>query len=180
MAKINAKIKANANANAKIKTRTKTNTKTNTKTQKQNTKNNTRKNKSSVSSIGSFQKQITIMFLEMLLMVKLFHWKTHSYATHKATDELYDSLNGNMDKFIEVLLGKTGARTDLMSNKTISLYDLDSQEKLKAKIDSFKSYLVNLNNNIVLTTTMSNSDLFNIRDEILGDLNKFLYLLTFK
>jgi hypothetical protein len=28
--------------------------------------------------------------------------------------------------------------------------------------------------------TMSNSDLFNIRDEILSDLNKFLYLLTFK
>jgi hypothetical protein len=176
-----------AKANSKTKTQTKTKTKTKTQTQTQsqsrNTKNTTRKNKSSVSSvssIGSFQKQITIMFLEMLLMVKLFHWKTHSYATHKATDELYDSLNGNMDKFIEVLLGKTGARTDLMSNKTISLYDLDSQEKLKAKIDSFKSYLVNLNNNNVLTTTMSNSDLFNIRDEILGDLNKFLYLLTFK
>ena len=154
--------------------------KTKTTTKLRNTKKTTRKNKSAVSSVGSFQKQITIMFLEMLMMVKLFHWKTHSYATHKATDELYDSLNGNMDKFIEVLLGKTGTRTDLMNNKTISLYDLDSQVKLKEKIDSFKSYLVNLNNNNVLTSTMSNSDLFNIRDEILGDLNKFLYLLTFK
>jgi DNA-binding ferritin-like protein len=147
-------------------------------------KNKTRRNKtsstSSTSSIATFQKQITIMFLEMLMMVKLFHWKTHSYATHKATDELYSSLNDNIDSFIEVLLGKTGSRIDLMSNKTISLYDLDSQEKLKAKIDSFKSYLVNLNNNKVLTTTMSNSDLFNIRDEILANLNKFLYLLTFK
>jgi hypothetical protein len=27
---------------------------------------------------------------------------------------------------------------------------------------------------------MSNSDLLNIRDEILADMNKFLYLLTFK
>ena len=186
MAKANAKVKTQS------KTQTKTQSKTQTKTQRQtqpqtqtqpqsrNTKNTTRKNKSSVSSIGSFQKQITIMFLEMLMMVKLFHWKTHSYATHKATDGLYDSLNDNMDKFIEVLLGKTGSRTDLMSNKSIALYDLDSQEKLKTKIDAFKSYLVNLNNNNVLTTTMSNSDLFNIRDEILGDLNKFLYLLTFK
>ena len=147
-------------------------------------KNNTRRNKSSstssTSSIGTFQKQITIMFLEILMMVKLFHWKTHSYATHKATDALYSSLNDNIDSFIEVLLGKTGSRIDLMSNKTISLYDLDSQEKFKAKIDSFKSYLVNLNNNKVLTTTMSNPDLFNIRDEILANLNKFLYLLTFK
>ncbi len=115
----------------------------------------------------------------MLMMVKLFHWKTHSYATHKATDGLYDSLNEHIDNFIEVLLGKTGSRIDLMNKKTISLIDLNSQESLKSKIASLKSYLVGLNNNKALKT-MSNSDLFNIRDEILGDLNKFLYLLTFK
>ena len=138
-----------------------------------------RKNRSTGSSLFTFQKQITIVFLEMLMMVKLFHWKTHSYATHKATDQLYDSLNDNMDKFIEVLLGKTGSRIDLMNNKTISLIDLNSQESLKSKIMSLKSYLVGLDNNKALST-MSNSDLFNIRDEILADLNKFLYLLTFK
>ena len=138
-----------------------------------------RKNRNTGSTMSAFQKQITVVFLEMLMMVKLFHWKTHSYATHKATDQLYDSLNDNMDKFIEVLLGKTGSRIDLMNNKTISLIDLNSQESLKSKIMSLKSYLVGLNNNKALST-MSNSDLFNIRDEILGDLNKFLYLLTFK
>ena len=143
--------------------------------------NNTysRKNRNTGSTMSVFQKQITIVFLEMLMMVKLFHWKTHSYATHKATDQLYDSLNDNMDKFIEVLLGKTGSRIDLMNNKTISLIDLNSQESLKSKIMSLKNYLVGLDNNKALST-MSNSDLFNIRDEILGDLNKFLYLLTFK
>ena len=140
-----------------------------------------RKNKGSItgSSLSAFQKQITVTFLEMLMMVKLFHWKTHSYATHKATDELYDSLNEHIDKFIEVLLGKTGSRIDLMSNRTISLIDLNSQESLKSKIMSFKSILVGLDNNKALSS-MSNSDLLNIRDEILGDLNKFLYLLTFK
>ena len=183
MAKAKAKTKSKSKSTIKSQSQSQSLSQSQTQSQSRNTKKTTRKNKSSVpavSSIGSFQKQITIMFLEMLMMVKLFHWKTHSYATHKATDGLYDSLNGNMDKFIEVLLGKTGSRTDLMSNKSIALYDLDSQEKLKTKIDAFKSYLVNLNNNNVLTTTMSNSDLFNIRDEILGDLNKFLYLLTFK
>jgi DNA-binding ferritin-like protein len=137
-----------------------------------------RKNRKS-SSISAFQKQITIVFLEMLMMVKLFHWKTYSYATHKATDELYDSLNDNIDKFIEVLLGKTGTRIDLMSKKSISLIDLNSQEKLKSKIMFYKSFLVDLDNNKALNS-MSNSDLFNIRDEILGNLNQFLYLLTFK
>ena len=125
--------------------------------------NNTysRKNRNTGSNMSAFQKQITVVFLEMLMMVKLFHWKTHSYATHKATDGLYDDLNEHIDK------------------KTISLIDLNSQESLKSKIMSLKSYLVGLDNNKALST-MSNSDLFNIRDEILGDLNKFLYLLTFK
>ena len=143
--------------------------------------NNTysRKNRNTGSSMSAFQKQITVVFLEMLMMVKLFHWKTHSYATHKATDGLYDDLNEHIDKFIEVLLGKTGSRNDLMSKKTISLIDLNSQESLKSKIMSLKNYFVSLDNNKALST-MSNSDLFNIRDEILADLNKFLYLLTFK
>ena len=138
-----------------------------------------RKNRNNSSSLSAFQKQITIVFLEMLMMVKLFHWKTHSYATHKATDELYEELNENIDKFIEVLLGKTGSRIDLMNNKTIKLIDLNSPEQLKSKIMAFKGYFVGLDNNKTLSI-MSNSDLYNIRDEILGNLNQFLYLLTFK
>ena len=149
------------------------------KTYRKRSNNSTsRKNRKS-GSMSAFQKQITVVFLEMIMMVKLFHWKTHSYATHKATDELYEKLNENIDSFIEVLLGKTGSRIDLMSKKSISLIDLNSQESLKSKIMYFKSFLVGLDNNKALNS-MSNSDLFNIRDEILGNLNQFLYLLTFK
>jgi DNA-binding ferritin-like protein len=143
----------------------------------------TRKKKSigssSMSSLASFQKEITVVFFEILMMVKLFHWKTTSYPTHKATDELYTKLNENIDSFIEILLGKTGLRTNLMSNKTIRLLDLSSQESLKREVEAFKGYLVNLNNNKAMKT-MTNTDLLNIRDTILGDLNQFLYLLTFK
>jgi DNA-binding ferritin-like protein len=130
-------------------------------------------------SMDSFQREIASVFLEMLLMVKLFHWKTTSYATHKATDELYTKLNANIDGFIEILLGKTGSRIDLMSKNNIRLVDLSSQESLKREIEGFKSYLVGLNDNKAMKK-MSNTDLFNIRDTILGDMNQFLYLLTFK
>ena len=143
-------------------------------------KNGTRRRKfTNNSSFAAFQKEITVIFLEMLLMVKLFHWKTTSYATHKATDELYTKMNANIDSFVEVLLGKTGLRTDLMSNKNIRLIDLSSIESLKREIEAFKGYLVSLNSNSALKS-MSNTDLFNIRDEILGDMNQFLYLLSFK
>ena len=130
-------------------------------------------------SFHAFECEVSMKFLEMLLMVKLFHWKTHSYATHKATDELYDKLNDHIDQFIEVLLGKTGSRIDLTKHRNIRLIDLHSPNELKREVAMFKSYLVGLEKQKVLQT-MSNTDLFNIRDEILGDLNQFLYLLTFK
>lgn len=131
------------------------------------------------SSLSAFQKEIAVVFLEMLMMVKLFHWKTTSYATHKATDELYTKLNANIDAFIEILLGKSGSRINLMSNKQIKLVDLSNQEAFKSEIETFKGYLVSLNDNKAMQT-MTNTDLFNIRDTILGDLNQLLYLLTFK
>jgi DNA-binding ferritin-like protein len=126
---------------------------------------------------NQFQPEITCKFLEMLIMVKLYHWKTRSFAQHKATDELYGKLNENIDKFMEILLGKTEKRTNLLKQPTISLIDLSSKEQLKHKIDDFKVFLVNLTDNKFIIK-MSNTDLLNIRDEILGDLNQFLYLLT--
>ena len=131
------------------------------------------------TNFSSFQKEITVKFLEMIIMVKLYHWKTYRYSTHIATDELYTSLNEHMDKFIEILLGKSGERTDLMNTTKISLVDNNSFLKFKERLSSFKTYLVNLNRNKAMMM-MSNSDLLNIRDEILGDINKILYLLTFK
>jgi len=140
----------------------------------------TRKNMSSSKSsiLRNFQREITVYFFEMLLLIKLYHWKTYSYSTHKATDDLYSKFNENMDKFIEVLLGKTGMRIDLTNKKQISLYDLSNTSQLINKVNSFKSYLVNLTNNKAIKV-MTNTDLLNIRDEMLGDMNQFLYLLSF-
>lgn len=131
--------------------------------------------KSGRSSI--FQKEITIKFLELVMMIKLFHWKTSSYATHKATDELYSKLNEHIDTFVEILLGKTGIRTNLLNKHKISLIDLSNKEQLISKINYYKSYMIDLTNNPFIRS-MSNTDLLNVRDEILGDLNQFMYLLT--
>jgi len=145
---------------------------------KKNKKNSTKRvSFKDESNSLRFQKEITIKFLEMLVMIKLFHWKTFDFSTHKATDELYANLNGNVDKFIEVLLGKTGLRTDLLKVKQLKMVDLKTNEQLKEKISHFKKYLVDLKDNKFMKT-MENTDLYNIRDEILSDLNQFLYLLT--
>jgi len=119
----------------------------------------------------SFDEEITITFFEMLLMIKLYHWRTHSFATHKATDHLYKSLNEHMDEFIEVLLGKTGSRMNFTDKKSIQLIDIESPTKFKERIEAFKKYLSNI--------PIKDTDLLNIRDEILSNLNQFTYLLTF-
>ena len=98
--------------------------------------------RSSETSLVKFQEQITIKFLELLMMIKLYHWKTFSYATHKATDDLYASLNENVDTFMEVLFGKTLRRSDLTKDKSIALIDLTSPEELKDEIIEVKTYLV--------------------------------------
>jgi hypothetical protein len=132
------------------------------------------------SSLAAFESDVVSKFLEMLNNIKLYHWKTYSYATHKATDELYTSLGVNIDKFVEVLLGKAQNRIK-MRTKNIPIKDMNSPQEFKREIDSYKSYLVNMSNNKALGAGgMTNSDLLNIRDEILADLNQFLYLFTFK
>ena len=140
----------------------------------------TRKNFSNKKQLlQNFEKDITVYFFEMLLLIKLYHWKTYSYATHKATDDLYSKFNEHMDKFIEVLLGKTGMRIDLTNKRQINLYDLNNSSQLINKINEFKSLLIDLNNNKAMKV-MVNYDLLTIRDEILADMNQFLYLISFK
>ena len=131
------------------------------------------------SLVRSYGSRVTVEFLEMLLLIKLFHWKTHSYATHKATDELYGTLNENMDKFVEVLLGKTDSRLDFSGQRSITLTDINSTEELKRRIMKFKVFLIELSDSKELSP-MTNTDLMNVRDEILGDMNQFLYLLSLK
>ena len=139
-------------------------------------KNTTRKNKSRSSS---FEKEIIVFFLEMLNTIKLYHWKTYSYATHKATDELYSKLGEKTDKFVEILLGKFGNRANLLTTKSIPIKDMHSPEQFKREIGVYKNYLVGLTSHPAMKL-MTNTDLINVRDDILADLNQFLYLFTMK
>ena len=82
-------------------------------------KGGTRRRHSSSSSLAEFQKEIAVVFLEMLMMVKLFHWKTTSYATHKATDELYTKLNASTSLFNDSWLDKSTSFICLLLIKSI-------------------------------------------------------------
>ena len=132
----------------------------------------------SMNSLQNFEQHIVIKFLEVLNIVKLYHWKTYTYATHKATDEFHQKLEDNIDTFVETLLGKHGDRINLSKVKCISIKDFNSLKDFKREITDFSKYLTALNSTPLFKDPTS-SDLLTIRDEILKDVNQFLYLLTF-
>jgi hypothetical protein len=124
-------------------------------------------------------QHIVTMFLQMLNTVKLYHWKTTSFAQHKATDELYSQLNGSVDTFVETMLGKDGSRVNLTGTKSIPLLDYTDLSDFKKEVEMYKHFLINMSSDAIFKSG-ANTDLMNIRDEILGHLNQFTYLLTFK
>lgn len=120
---------------------------------------------------------IILFFMNMLTTVKLYHWKTMNYATHKATDELYEDLNKYVDEFVEVLIGHKGGVRATLPSTNVKVYDCASKEEFTRKIEEYKQVLVGFTSRF---GGKKNSDLLNIRDEILGALNKSLYVMSFK
>lgn len=142
------------------------------KNKTRNTKKNVKKSKLTASPKSS---KIVLTFLEFLNMIKLYHWKTRSYSQHKATDELYGRLNDNIDKFVEVLLGKDQSRIHSME-KQLNLINTDDLSDVKERVLHFRTFLNEMN---IYFDEKKDSDLLSIRDDILSDINQFLYLLSF-
>lgn len=113
-------------------------------------------------------------FLQLQNTIRVYHWTTKSYARHKATDELYERIEKNVDKFVEVYSGKHGRinlqKKDVVLNIEL-LTDATAPEYLKQSIHF-------LLNDITKGLNKNDVDLMNIRDEIIADLNQALYLFT--
>lgn len=118
-----------------------------------------------------------LFFMGMLNTVKLYHWKTFSFATHKATDELYEDLNKYVDEFVEVMLGYNGGTRANLPHTNMKMNDFNNPEQFKRKLDEYKKTLISYTQKL---DPVQNSDLLNIRDEILAALNKTAYLLSFR
>ena len=130
----------------------------------------TKNNVKSASELANF-------LLEMLMFVKIYHWKTYSYAEHKATDELYERLNENIDRFIEVLLGKIYDKRLNMKNRQIKFQDPSTKKEYIKIIEEYILFLTIKIGKYI--DDKKDTDLLNIRDEMVGDLNQLLYLFTF-
>jgi len=115
-------------------------------------------------------------FFNLRNQIKLFHWQTHSYPRHKATDAVVDALDASIDKYVEVYIGSYGSRPKLNGTTgTIKLQNMSESTILKF----IKKSIAYLEGPLVAHLKPQNTDLINIRDEMLGELNQLLYLFSF-
>jgi len=119
-----------------------------------------------------FKIQNFIIFsFTMLNTLKVYHWNTKIYSRHKSTDELITKLQILIDSFVESYLGKTPS--------IISTLQLDINNTTDNNItDEIKKYIKYINN--IYIDLKSNTQLTNILDEILNNLNTSLYLFNLK
>jgi hypothetical protein len=112
-------------------------------------------------------------FLGLQCQLKVFHWQTKGYARHKALDETLDELYDLVDSFVEEAMGKYGRFKLNDETNTIRIANLNELDP-KTMIKSVCKALIQFTDQFDETDT----NLLNIRDEMLGLFNKLNYLLT--
>lgn len=113
--------------------------------------------------------------LELQSQLRIYHWQTESYAAHKALGNAYEDIDKLIDSFVEQFMGKYGKiRSDKSFNITLKNIDeSDINTVINTAIEFLSKQLPTL-------LQEDDTNLLNIRDEILGTLEKLKYLLTLK
>ena len=113
-------------------------------------------------------------FFELRDTIKLYHWHTFTYARHKATDDVIKQLDEHIDLFVEIWMGKYGRSRLGSATNTVVVRSLTD----KTAIKFVKEGLTYLQGPLTKSLKGSDTDLMNIRDEMMGNLNQLLYLFT--
>jgi len=118
--------------------------------------------------------EIVHLMMTLRNQVKLYHWQTMSYPRHKATDDLVEKLDTNIDQFVETYIGKYGRPK--MGGRTASIHlrnhsDNEATKMIQEAIDW-------LTTDLPRKLKRTDTDLLSIKDVIVADLNQTLYLFT--
>jgi hypothetical protein len=105
---------------------------------------------------------MAITMLQFLFVLKLFHWHTDSYAKHVSSDQLYTSLSTHIDSFVEILI-RNDKRPSSFKIPAFSL----SMNNFIHTLDAFRRVMLRVHQ----------PELINLRDEIVADVDQFIYRL---
>lgn len=118
--------------------------------------------------------EIVKHMMEFRAQIKLYHWKTSLYARHKGTDKFLEKFDKLLDQFIEVLSGCRNEKVhDSFNIKLVSLTDKNAEKYLA----DFRSWV---SEKLPTFLYEHETDLLNLKDEILANVNRLIYLFRLK
>jgi hypothetical protein len=121
------------------------------------------------------KEEIILKLVQIQNQFRFLHWQTYGDAKHRAYGETYEQLGNFLDEFAEITMGKYG-RYQFDSEFSIMFQDI-SKLTIQNFLDGITEFLVGLSDHL---DSRYDTDLLNLRDEILGMTNKLKYLLTLK
>jgi hypothetical protein len=119
---------------------------------------------------------IAITLLHVSNQLKIYHWKTFSYARHKASCSLIENLTELTDKIIETIQGSKKIRLYIPDNSTIVLENVNDVSAVEL-LHNFENWLINI---FPQYLTKDETELINLRDELLCHVKQTMYLFTFQ
>lgn len=121
------------------------------------------------------KEELILKLVQIQLQFKFLHWQTFGDAKHRAYGDIYDNLGDNIDMFAEVMMGKYG-RPEFESEFSIMFQDIKTIN-IQDFLDGITEFLVDMTDQL---DSRYDTDLLNLRDEMLAEINKLKYLLTLK
>ena len=121
------------------------------------------------------KEEIILKLVQVQVQFKFMHWQTTGDAKHRAYGDIYDTLGDLIDSFTEAMMGKYG-RPEFESEFLLMFQDLKSLN-LQNFMDGITDFLVSITE---MLDPKYDTDLLNLRDEMLAAINKLKYLLTLK
>ena len=109
-------------------------------------------------------------FLQLRDQLKLYHWQTLMFSRHKASDMTIEKLDVLIDRYVEVYMGKYGRSKITTTTNTIKVRNI-ADSTITRFIEYCLDYLVH-----DLSLHSNDFALVTIRDEMLAELQQFLYL----
>lgn len=116
-----------------------------------------------------------VRLLTLVNQLHIYHWQTESGWHHAKFGDAYGALDGLVDNFVEVFMGKHG-KVISKNGFPLSLVNM-SNKSAEEFIDENITYLTNELTSVI---EEKDTDLLNIRDEMIAELNKLKYLISLK
>ena len=117
------------------------------------------------------KEEIIKKLVQIQVQWKFLHWQTFGDAKHRTYGSIYDGLGDLIDEFTETMMGKYGRPEFGLMFQDISALSIQSF------MDGITEFLVSFTDEL---DPKYDTDLLNLRDEMLGLINKSKYLLTLK